>query len=152
VFTHRSLNIFSPVLLTLIEKNEQPEAWGLGGIPDHLEASLLVSTQGQVSVMNLRKCIHCGHQAMLADRCMRCGFPSSGEVAATIGYTHPAISASIHLQAHRHLKRKRRAEVLKLRNEAISERENHDRFQGALYMVAAVLFGLYFISRAAGWL
>ena len=102
--------------------------------------------------MNARNCIHCGKQTMLADRCMSCGFPASGEVSGVIGYTNPAISASIHLQARRKTKRAQRAKLTRQREQTISISESQDRSQGALYMVAALLFGLYFVSRAAGWL
>ena len=102
--------------------------------------------------MNARNCFHCGKQTMLADRCMSCGFPASGEVSGVIGYTNPAISASIHLQARRQTKRARRAKLTRQRDETINISESQDRSQGALYMVAALLFGLYFVSRAAGWL
>ena len=87
---------------------------------------------------------------MLPSGCMSCGFPGSGDAATAVGYTNPAISASIHL---RNLRRKRndaRSQATEARRLQIEQSSHRDKKQTALYIVISVLFGLYFIGRAAG--
>jgi len=120
------------------------------GKPKHQHSGVFRTPERRDKIMNNGKCIHCGHNTMIPTGCIRCGFPGTGEAITAIGYTNPAISASIHLRDLRRKRRDARSQASETRRNSIDSGATRDKNQKALFIAITVLFGLFFMAQAAG--